>query len=67
MAVLCSSDKLYTERAATVVATLRGAGARHVLLAGRATVEGLDGHLSAGGDALAVLDGVHAALEEAAP
>jgi methylmalonyl-CoA mutase len=64
VAVLCSSDKLYAERAAAVVAGLRAAGARHVLLAGKARVDGLDGHLYAGGDALAVLDAVYAALEE---
>ena len=63
VAVLCSSDALYAERAAPVVAALRAAGARHVLLAGRARVDGLDGHLSAGGDALAVLDGVYAVID----
>jgi methylmalonyl-CoA mutase len=63
VAVLCSSDKLYADRAAAVVAALRDAGARHVLLAGKAQVDGLDGHLYAGGDALAVLNGV---LEEVA-
>ena len=45
VAVLCSSDALYAERAAPVVAALRAAGARHVLLAGKARVDGLDGHL----------------------
>jgi len=65
VAVLCSSDPLYAERAARVVAGLRGAGARHVLLAGKARVDGLDGHLYAGGDALAVLDGIYG-VEEAA-
>ena len=38
-------------------------GARHVLLAGSADVPGLDGHLKAGGDALAVLDGVWNCLD----
>ena len=61
VAVLCSSDALYAERAAPVVAGLRAAGARHVLLAGKARVDGVDGHLAAGGDALAVLGGVYAA------
>ena len=65
MAVLCSSDPLYAERAARVVAGLRGAGARHVLLAGKARVDGLDGHLYAGGDALAVLDGIYGVEEVA--
>ena len=40
VAVLCSSDALYAERAAPVVAGLRAAGARHVLLAGKARVDG---------------------------
>ena len=65
VAVLCSSDALYAERAAGVVAGLRAAGARHVLLAGRARVDGLDGHLYAGGDALAVLAAVHGAVHGA--
>jgi len=63
VAVLCSSDALYAERAAPVVAGLRAAGARHVLLAGKAKVDGVDGHLAAGGDALAVLDGMYAAID----
>jgi methylmalonyl-CoA mutase len=63
VAVLCSSDALYAERAAPVVAALRKAGARHVLLAGTAQVDGLDGYLQAGGDALAVLDGLYAAID----
>jgi methylmalonyl-CoA mutase len=65
--VLCSTDALYAERAAETVATLREAGARYVLLAGQAPdgspVEGLDGHLAAGGDALAVIESVYEALE----
>jgi methylmalonyl-CoA mutase len=63
VAVLCSSDALYADRAVPVVAGLREAGARHVLLAGKAKLDGLDGHLAAGGDALAVLDGMYAALD----
>jgi methylmalonyl-CoA mutase len=63
VAVLCSTDELYAERAAETVAALRDAGAGHLLLAGSAQVDGLDGHLKAGGDALAVIDGVYAALE----
>ena len=35
VAVLCSTDALYAERAAAIVAGLRAAGARHVLLAGQ--------------------------------
>ncbi len=67
VAVLCSTDALYAERGAETVAALRGAGARHVLLAGTAPVAGLDGHLRAGGsgdfDALAALAAVWAALD----
>ena len=63
VAVLCSTDALYAERAEEVVHALRDAGARHVLLAGRVDVPGLDGHLAAGGDALAVLDAVYRVLE----
>ncbi|WP_232668374.1 methylmalonyl-CoA mutase family protein [Pseudonocardia sp. TRM90224] len=64
VAVLCSTDALYTERAAETVAALRDAGARHVLLAGRSDVDGLDGTLYAGCDALAVIDAVYSALED---
>jgi methylmalonyl-CoA mutase len=64
VAVLCSTDELYGERAAETVAALRDAGATHVLLAGSVEVAGLDGQLRAGGDALEVIDGVYAALEE---
>ncbi len=63
VAVLCSTDALYAERAAETVAALRAAGARHILLAGAVDAPGLDGHLKAGGDALAVIDAVYAALE----
>jgi methylmalonyl-CoA mutase len=63
VAVLCSTDALYAERAADAVAALREAGAACVLLAGSTEVPGLDGHLAAGGDALAVIDTVYAALE----
>ena len=63
VAVLCATDALYAERAAPVVAALRDAGARHVLLAGKARVDGLDGLLYAGGDALAALREVYAVLD----
>ncbi len=62
IAVLCSSDALYTERAEATVAALREAGASYVLLAGKADVPGVDGHLFVGGDALATIDAVWAAL-----
>jgi methylmalonyl-CoA mutase len=63
VAVLCSTDALYTERAAETVAALRDEGARQVLLAGSADVPGLDGNLAAGCDALAVIGSVYTALE----
>jgi methylmalonyl-CoA mutase len=58
-----SADAVYAERGAATVAALRAAGARHVLLAGSAAVDGLDGHLTAGGDALAALAAVYAVLD----
>ena len=65
--VLCSTDALYTERAEATVRALREAGAQYVLLAGRAAEDvssaGIDGQLFAGGDALATIDAVYAALE----
>jgi methylmalonyl-CoA mutase len=63
VAVLCAPDALYAERATPVVAALRAAGARHVLLAGKARADGLDGHLYTGVDALAVLHGTYAVLD----
>ena len=69
VAVLCSTDALYAERAAETVAALREAGARYVLLAGKAgddPIPGVDGHLAAGGDALAVIESVYGALEVSA-
>lgn len=67
VAVLCSSDALYAERAADTAAALREAGASRILLAGKPKddVPGVDGYLFAGCDALAVLDDVHTALETA--
>ncbi|MBA3524384.1 MAG: methylmalonyl-CoA mutase, partial [Geodermatophilaceae bacterium] len=65
VAVLCASDRLYAERAADTVVALRQAGASLVLLAGKPSdppVPGIDGYLSAGGDALGVLEQVWTAL-----
>ncbi|MBN9798806.1 methylmalonyl-CoA mutase family protein [Pseudonocardia alni] len=63
--VLCSSDTVYDERAAETAAALREAGAARILLAGKPKdeVPGVDGHLFAGCDALAVLDDVYTHLE----
>ncbi|GAA1380053.1 methylmalonyl-CoA mutase family protein [Pseudonocardia kongjuensis] len=65
VAVLCSSDELYAERAADTAAALRAAGATRILLAGKPKEEvpGVDGYLFAGCDALAVIDDVHTSLE----
>ncbi|UUU30302.1 methylmalonyl-CoA mutase subunit beta [Streptomyces sp. CA-210063] len=53
---LCSSDALYEERAATVAAELKAAGASHVFLAGRpGQYTDVDAYVFAGCDAVAVL------------
>ncbi|QFR00914.1 methylmalonyl-CoA mutase [Streptomyces phaeolivaceus] len=55
-ACLCSSDALYEERAATVAAELKAAGASHVFLAGRpGQYTDVDAYVFAGCDAVAVL------------
>ncbi|MEU6377023.1 methylmalonyl-CoA mutase family protein [Streptomyces sp. NPDC046909] len=55
-ACLCSSDALYEERAATVAAELKAAGASQVFLAGRpGEYAGVDAFVFAGCDAVAVL------------
>lgn len=70
VAVLCSSDAFYDERAAETAAALREAGATRILLAGKPKQKGaggsdhtVDGYLFAGCDALAVIDDVYTALE----
>jgi methylmalonyl-CoA mutase len=70
VAVLCSTDALYGERAEATAAALREAGAARILLAGKpssagGSYDGVDGYLFAGCDALAVLDDVYSALEVA--
>lgn len=53
---LCSSDTLYEERASTVAAELKAAGASHVFLAGRpGRYTDVDAYVFAGCDAVAVL------------
>ncbi|MFE5970361.1 methylmalonyl-CoA mutase family protein [Streptomyces sp. NPDC056463] len=55
-ACLCSSDALYEEQAAARAGELGALGARHVFLAGRpAAYAGVDSHVFAGCDAVAVL------------
>ena len=63
VAVLCSTDDLYAERAAETAAALRAAGATTILLAGKGTFDGVDATFAAGGDALATLAMVWTALE----
>jgi methylmalonyl-CoA mutase len=61
IAVLCSSDARYAEGGEATAAALRTAGARHILVAGKVDVPGIDGQLYAGCDALAVIDGAYVA------
>ncbi len=61
VAVLCSGDAVYAERGEATAAALRAAGARHILVAGKVDVPGVDGQLYAGCDALAVIDGAYVA------
>ena len=55
VACICGTDRDYAERAAELAAELRAAGATQVWLAGTAEVDGVDGHLHTGCDALQVL------------
>ncbi|NNN34017.1 methylmalonyl-CoA mutase small subunit [Streptomyces sp. S3(2020)] len=53
---LCSSDALYEEQASQTAQAVKAAGASHVFLAGRpAEYAGVDAHVFAGCDAVAVL------------
>ncbi|HEV7203987.1 MAG TPA: methylmalonyl-CoA mutase family protein [Jatrophihabitans sp.] len=62
VACLCSSDSVYADAAAPAAKALRDAGATTIWLAGKAEVEGVDGTLYAGCDALAVLRSVFETL-----
>jgi methylmalonyl-CoA mutase len=61
---VCGSDRDYAESAADLVAELRAAGATAVWLAGNPglAVDGVDGYVYAGCDALAALRSVHEQL-----
>jgi len=59
VACLCGTDKAYAAEGADLARALRDAGATQLWLAGRAEVDGIDGRLHAGCDALAVLGAVH--------
>jgi methylmalonyl-CoA mutase len=69
VACLCSSDKVYVELGEATAGALRQAGAKQVLLAGRPReheaalkAAGVDGFISAGGDAIATLTELHEML-----
>ncbi len=64
VACICGTDKDYAESAVTLAADLRAAGATSVWLAGRPSldVDGVDGYVYAGCDALEVLRAAHEQL-----
>ncbi|MCF6507951.1 methylmalonyl-CoA mutase [Blastococcus sp. MG754426] len=64
VACICGTDKDYAEHAAGLAAELRAAGATQVWLAGKPdlAVDGVDGYVFAGCDALAALRTVHEQL-----
>ncbi|SHN62482.1 heterodimeric methylmalonyl-CoA mutase small subunit [Bradyrhizobium erythrophlei] len=70
LACICSSDKVYGERAGDAAKALQAAGARHIYLAGRAGEQeaalraaGVNEFIFAGGDALAALQQAHLLAE----
>ena len=72
LACICSSDKVYAERAEDAAKALQAAGARHIYLAGRAGEQetalraaGITEFIFAGGDALAALQQAHRLVETA--
>jgi len=64
VACICGTDRDYAESAAALAAELRAAGATAVWLAGKPSlaVDGVDGYVYAGCDALDVLQRVHEQL-----
>jgi methylmalonyl-CoA mutase len=62
VACICGTDKDYEASAAELAQQLRAAGATHVWLAGKTAVDGVDGQVFAGCDALEVLHRVHEQL-----
>ncbi len=69
LACLCSSDAVYADHAAAAAKALHAAGARHIYLAGRPGDKeaefreaGIDEFAFAGGNALAMLQGVYATM-----
>ena len=72
LACICSSDKVYAERAEEAAKALQAAGAKHIYLAGRAGEQeaalraaGVSGFIYAGCDALAALQQAHRFAETA--
>jgi methylmalonyl-CoA mutase len=70
LACICSSDKVYAERAEEAAKALHAAGARHIYLAGRPGEQeqalraaGVNEFVFAGGDALAALQQAHQVAE----
>jgi methylmalonyl-CoA mutase len=71
LACLCSSDKVYTDRAESSAKALQQAGCRHIYLAGRPTEAeatlrsaGVSGFIFAGADALATLQDAYRRMEQ---
>jgi methylmalonyl-CoA mutase len=66
LAIICSSDKLYADVAAEVMAALKAAGAEWLAVAGRPdsalVTAGADGFIYAGDDCLASLCAMHEKL-----
>jgi methylmalonyl-CoA mutase len=69
---LCSSDKVYADRAEPAARALQAAGAKHIYLAGRPAeaeaafrAAGVTGFVFAGGDALAALQDAYRRMEQA--
>jgi len=72
LACLCSSDKVYADRATAAAKALQDAGARHIYLAGRPGEQesqlrgaGVNDFVFAGGDALATLQDAYRRMEQA--
>ena len=72
LACICSSDKVYAERAEDAAKALQAAGAKHIYLAGRAGEQeqalraaGVNEFIFAGGDALAALQQAYQFAETA--
>jgi methylmalonyl-CoA mutase len=72
LACICSSDKVYAERAEEAAKALQAAGAKHIYLAGRAGAReqalraaGVNEFIFAGGDVLAALQQAHRLVDTA--